>query len=101
MNRVLTAAGLLCAFLMIIAFLIGIIMAAIMVSSDLIWINKLLLLLILLVVYLQSLINRDTKLEGEWPGKQRKVFEDDVINRNLALLDCKEYSLDDLFSNGF
>ena len=51
--------------------------------------------------YLQSLINRDTKLEGEWPGKQRKVFEDDVINRNLALLDCKEYSLDDLFSNGF
>lgn len=117
MNRVLTAAGLLCAFLMIIAFLIGIIMAAIMVSSDLIWINKHSVDKISRIElemnldklsynfikrkYLQSLINRDTKLEGEWPGKQRKVFEDDVINRNLALLDCKEYSLDDLFSNGF
>ena len=50
--------------------------------------------------YLQSLINNDVKLVGDWPENRRILFDDDVLNKNLALWDCKEYSIDNYFSNG-
>ncbi|MCR5812305.1 MAG: NACHT domain-containing protein [Lachnospiraceae bacterium] len=50
--------------------------------------------------YLQCLINNDVKLVGDWPDNRRILFDDDVLNKNLALWDCKECSIDNYFSNG-
>ena len=50
--------------------------------------------------YVQTLINNGVKLEGDWPGKQRTLFGDDVLDRILAQWDCKEYSIGNYFSDG-
>ena len=50
--------------------------------------------------YLRRLINNNVKLYGNWPDNRRILLSDDVFNRDLALWDCKENSLDDFFTTG-
>ena len=51
-------------------------------------------------VYVQELRRKEVKLEGEWENGERLILKDDVFNRELAIWDSKEHSLETYYTNG-
>lgn len=50
--------------------------------------------------YVKEMIKNEVILEGQWPDGRRLLLSDDVFNRDLALWDCKERSIDNYFTTG-
>ena len=51
-------------------------------------------------VYIQELRRKEVKLEGEWKDGERIILRDDVLDRELALWDSKERSIETYYTNG-